>query len=262
MKTYFVSSVPMKLKAVCKAETCKSRRQTNRATNRIVCPQYRHQRCHSGGKGDGGGDGGLQSSSTVECSPASSVPSNVKSGLQSGRHAAKQKTDQQSDQQSSPSVSTPNAVTQEAKATEEATVGLQSQHGRGSKAFVRRQCRDVKAVCKAEDMQSRRQTNRATNRIVCPQYRHQRCHQEAKATEEATVGLQSSSTVECRLKAFVRRQCRRMKAVCKAEDMQSRRQTNRATNRIVCPQYRHQRCHSEAKATEEATVDPQSQHRV
>jgi hypothetical protein len=99
----------------------------------------------------------------------------------------------------------------------------------------------VKAVCKAEKTCRSRKTNRATNRIVCPQYRHQRCHSGAKATE-ATVGLQSSSTVECRLKAFVRRQCRRSVAVCKAEDIKQK--TDQQSDQQNPPQYRHQRCHS------------------
>jgi hypothetical protein len=46
------SSVPMNV-AVCKAEDMQSRRQSDQQ-NRL--PQYRHQRCHSGGKGDGGGE--------------------------------------------------------------------------------------------------------------------------------------------------------------------------------------------------------------
>jgi hypothetical protein len=175
--------VPSNVKAVCKAEkTCRSRRQTNRATNRIVCPQYRHQRCHSGAKATEA-TVGLQSSSTVECRLKAFVRRQCRrseSGLQSGRHAKAEDRPTERPTESA-SVSTPTLSLRRRQRRRRYFRSSSTVECR-LKAFVRRQCRRMKAgkrkTCKAEDRPT------ATNRIVCPQYRHQRAvTQEAKATE-------------------------------------------------------------------------------
>jgi hypothetical protein len=77
-------------------------------------------------KGDGGGDGrtSVKQHGTVKACFFSAAE--CESGSQK---TCKQKTDQQSDQQNRPSVSIPT-VTEQAKATEEATVDFSQQHGR------------------------------------------------------------------------------------------------------------------------------------
>jgi hypothetical protein len=47
------------------AEDMQKQKTDQQSDQQNRLPQYRHQRCHSGGKGDGGGDG-RTSSSTVE----------------------------------------------------------------------------------------------------------------------------------------------------------------------------------------------------
>jgi hypothetical protein len=78
------------------------------------------------------------------------------SGSQSRRHAKKQKTDQQSDQQNRPSVST--TLSLQAKATEEATVGLQSSSTVEKPVFSAVKCES--------GLQSRRHASKETKAAV------------------------------------------------------------------------------------------------
>jgi hypothetical protein len=59
--------------------------------------------------------------------------------------------------------------------------------------------------------------------------------------------LQSSSTVECRLKASCVVSAVECESGCKAEDMQKQKTDQQSDQQNRLPQYRHQRCHSEAR---------------
>jgi hypothetical protein len=109
---------------------------------------------------------------------------------------------------------------------------------------------NVKAVCKAEDMQRSEDRQQSDQQNRLPQYRHQRCHSGGKDEGGATVGLQSSSTVRCRLKASFVVSAVDVKAVCKAEKQKTDQQSDQQ-NRLPSVST-PTRCHSEAKATEEA----------